>query len=144
MNQPNITRNRLSLAVLTTCFIIAAAAFADSRTNNELLTGAAAMRGWRTDSPGVRRRLTVADLPAPYVTKSVRNHPREIPQPAGALPQVPAGFRVEKFADKLTNPRMIRTAPNGDLFVAESAADRIRVLRDADGDGRADVSEVFA
>jgi glucose/arabinose dehydrogenase len=39
---------------------------------------------------------------------------------------------------------MLRTAPNGDIFVAESKADRVRVLRDADGDGRAEVSEVFS
>jgi len=29
----------------------------------------------------------------------------------------------------LSGPRLIRTAPNGDLFVAESSAGRIRVLR---------------
>jgi hypothetical protein len=31
----------------------------------------------------------------------------------------------------LKNPRVIVAAPNGDLFVAESKADRVRVLRDA-------------
>jgi glucose/arabinose dehydrogenase len=108
------------------------------------LTGEAAMGDWTTDAPGVRRKLTTADLPAPYATESVRNHPRRIPQPPGAMPQVPAGFRVEKFADKLTNPRMIRAAPNGDLFVAESEANRVRLLRDADGDGKPELSEVFA
>jgi glucose/arabinose dehydrogenase len=66
-----------------------------------------------------------------------------VPQPQGALPLVPAGFKVQKYAEKLTNPRMLRTAPNGDLFVAESKANRIRVLRDLDGDGKAEVSEVF-
>lgn len=117
---------------------------APRRAGNELLTGEAAMGDWTTDAPGVRRKLTTADLPAPYATESVRNQPRQIPQPTGATPQVPAGFRVEKFADKLTNPRMIRTAPNGDLFVAESEANRVRLLRDADGDGQPELSEVFA
>jgi len=114
------------------------------RAGDELLTGEAAKGDWTTDTPGVRRKLTTADLAAPYATESVRNQPREVAQPPGASPQVPAGFRVEKFADKLTNPRMIRTAPNGDLFVAESEANRVRVLRDTNNDGRADVSEVFA
>jgi glucose/arabinose dehydrogenase len=112
--------------------------------SNPLLTGESAKGDWTTDAPGVRRQLTPADLPAPYATESVRNHPRKVAQPAGALPQVPAGFRVEKFADNLTNPRMIRTAPNGDLFIAESEANRVRVLRDADGDGKPEINEVFA
>ncbi|HZS03952.1 MAG TPA: sorbosone dehydrogenase family protein [Blastocatellia bacterium] len=114
------------------------------RAGNELLTGEAAKGDWTTDAPGVRRKLTPADLPSPYATQSVRNQPRLVAQPQGAMPQVPAGFRVEKFADNLANPRMIRTAPNGDLFVAESRANRVRVLRDADGDGRPEVSELFA
>ena len=46
--------------------------------------------------------------------------------------------------DGLENPRLIRTAPNGDLFVAESRANRIRVFRDGDGDGKPEVNEVFA
>jgi glucose/arabinose dehydrogenase len=110
----------------------------------ELLTGEAAKGDWTTDAPGVRRKLTPADLPAPYATESAHNQPRRVAQPQGALPQVPDGFRVEKFADNLVNPRMIRTAPNGDLFVAESEANRIRVLRDANGDGKPEISEVFA
>lgn len=113
-------------------------------SDSQLLTGAAAFGDWTTDAPGVRRKLTVADLPAPYATEAVRNHPRRAEQPAGAMPQVPAGFRVEKFAEGLATPRIIRTAPNGDLFVAESAANRIRLLRDADNDGKPEVQEIFA
>ena len=33
-------------------------------------TGAEAFGDWRTDSPGVRRLITPADLPAPFATKS--------------------------------------------------------------------------
>ena len=39
---------------------------------------------------------------------------------------------------------MIVRAPNGDLFLAESRANRVRVLRDADGDGKPEVNQVFA
>lgn len=102
------------------------------------------MGDWTTDAPGVRRKLSVADLPAPYATGGVSNHPRLVDQPPGAMPQVPPGFRVERFAGSLRNPRIIRTAPNGDLFVAESRGDRIRLLRDADNDGKPEVQEVFA
>ena len=115
-------------------------------TGAELLTGKAAMGDWTTDAPGVRRRLTVEDLPAPDAGESVKNQPKLVKRPEGASPQVPAGFKVEEFARDLKNPRVIVTAPNGDLFVAESKANRVRVLRDADGDGdgKPELSEVFA
>lgn len=108
-----------------------------------LLTGEAAKGDWTTDAPGVRRKLTPADLPPPYATESAANGPRLVPRPEGALPLVPAGFRVQVFAEGLTGPRMLRTAPNGDVFVVESRAGQVRVLRDADGDGSPEASEVF-
>lgn len=116
---------------------------AANRANN-LLTGEAAKGDWTTDAPGVRRLLTIKDLPKPYATESVDNGPEKVARPSGALPKVPAGFKAELFATDLKNPRMIRTAPNGDLFVAESNANRIRVLRDTNGDGKPEVNEVFA
>jgi glucose/arabinose dehydrogenase len=109
-----------------------------------LLTGKDALGDWTTDAPGVRRRITTADLPKPYATESATNMPRPVKRPADAWPQVPAGFKVEMFAADLENPRMIRTAPNGDIFLAESRPGRIRVLRAADGAGKAEVTEVFA
>ena len=57
---------------------------------------------------------------------------------------MPVGFKVEEFANGLQNPRMIRAAPNGDLFVAESRPGRIRVLRAKGGAGKAEVNEVYA
>lgn len=109
-----------------------------------VLKGQGALGDWTTDAPGVRRLITVADLPAPYASRSVDNGPHEVSRPSNAWPRVPAGFRVEVFAADLKNPRCIRTAPNGDLFVAESSPGRIRVLRAPDGAGRAVTSEVFA
>jgi len=55
---------------------------------------------------------------------------------------VPAGFEISLFAEGLDEPRLIRAAPNGDIFVAESAPGRVRVLRPSDA-GRPR-SEVFA
>ncbi|MDB4943133.1 MAG: L-sorbosone dehydrogenase [Labilithrix sp.] len=109
-----------------------------------LLTGDAAKGDYRTDAPGVRRKLTVADLPPPNDTPSVDNGPHIVKRPAGASPQVPAGFEVSLFAADLDNPRQARVAPNGDLFVVESEKDRIRVLRDADGDGKPELVKIFA
>ncbi len=113
------------------------------RPTGAVLTGEAALGDWTTDAPGVRRRITTAELPAPYATESVDNGSRIIPRPDGALPQVPAGFKAELFASGLDNPRMIRTAPNGDLFIAESRPGRLRILRDADGDGKPEINQVF-
>ena len=107
-------------------------------------TGRAAFGDWRTDAPGVRRRITVADLPAPFATASAGNSPEVVDRPAGAVPHAPPGFRVDLFAEGLDGPRLLRTAPNGDLFVAETAAGRLRVLRAADGATRAAGQAVFA
>ena len=84
------------------------------------------------------------DLPKPAATASVANFPRVVPRPASVVPQVPPGFKVELFAEGLSGPRIIRTAPNGDIFVAETNAGRIRVLRTAEGATKPDVNEVFA
>ena len=109
-----------------------------------VLTGQGAFGDWTTDAPGVRRRIKTSDLPQPYATRSVDAGSRVVPRPEGAWPKAPAGFRVEEFAAGLQNPRLIRTAPNGDLFVAESRPGRVRVLRAAAGAGRAETVEVFA
>jgi glucose/arabinose dehydrogenase len=92
----------------------------------------------------VRRRITVADLPPPYVTESADNGPQVVRRPKNAWPKVPAGFRVEEFLSGLDNPRLIRAAPNGDVFFAESGPGRIRVLRMAEGAAKPQANEVFA
>jgi glucose/arabinose dehydrogenase len=112
--------------------------------SNGVLTGEAAMGDFSTDAPGVRRKLTTADLRPPYETKSADNEPRLVDRPDGAWPRVPEGFRVDVFAGGLTKPRMVRVAPSGDVFVVESEAGRVRVLRDKDGDGKAETVEIFA
>src|SRR5258708_4888926 len=109
-----------------------------------LLTGKAAMGDWRSDAPGVRRRIAPSDLPAPYATASARNGPRIVPRPPSASPQVPRGFRVERLPAELDAPRIVRAAPNGDIFIAETQAGRIRVLRTPEGATRPDRIETFA
>jgi glucose/arabinose dehydrogenase len=95
-------------------------------------------------APGVVHKITVADLPQPYATKSVDNGADLVPRPSDAWPQAPAGFKVELYASGLDNPRLMRTAPNGDVFLAESNPGDIKVFRGVTSDGKAQTSEVFA
>jgi glucose/arabinose dehydrogenase len=108
-----------------------------------VLTGAAAFGDWTTDAPGVKRKITVADLPPPNEKESATNPPRRAPRPDGALPKVPPGFTVSEMASGLQKPRIVRVAPNGDIFVVESDAGRVQLLRDADGDGKAESRSVY-
>ena len=109
-----------------------------------LLTGPAALGDWSSDAPGVRRKLSVDALPPPHDTPSVDNGAHMVPKPNGAMPQAPAGFEVSMFAGDLSNPRKIVTAPNGDIFVAESGAGRIRILRPSGDVSRVEASSVYA
>jgi glucose/arabinose dehydrogenase len=139
VNKKRPRPRRSALAAWAAC-LVAAIACADDAT---LLTGDAARGDWTTDAPGVRRRIIAQDLPPPNTTRSANNQPKQVKRPEGAWPKVPAGFVVEEFATGLDNPRVIVTAPNGDFFVAESKANRVRVIRDADADGKPELSEVF-
>ncbi len=51
---------------------------------------------------------------------------------------------MAQFAGGLSGPRVIRVAPNGDIFVAETRAGRVRIMRAADGAARPSVEQVFA
>jgi len=108
------------------------------------LTGQAALGDWTTDAPGVRRKLTLDDLPAPYATVSADNGAKMVRRPAGALPRVPEGFVVELLTSDVQRPRMIRTAPNGDVFVVESSAGRVKIVRGADRPAGPDRVQVYA
>jgi glucose/arabinose dehydrogenase len=135
----------LTLAASTTLGALAIeSAVADGQPGTPVLTGRDALGDWTTDAPGVRRKITVSDLAKPYETPSAKNFPKLVKRPDGAIPQAPKGFRVSEFAAGLDNPRKIITAPNGDILVAESQPGRIKLLRDADGDGKAEKVEDFA
>jgi glucose/arabinose dehydrogenase len=100
-----------------------------AQTGAALIEGTAAFNDWRADRPGIRRLIKPRDLPAPDLAQSVSNSVRIMRRTDDQKPIVPNGFEVNLFASGLAAPRLIRVAPNGDLFVAESAAGRIRVLR---------------
>jgi glucose/arabinose dehydrogenase len=109
-----------------------------------VLRGAAAFGSWRDDVPGKRRHITADALPAPYASPSVGNGVRVVRPPADAKLKVPVGFEVKEFAGGLTGPRLLRAAPNGDIFVAETGAGRIGVLRASENGTTASRNEVFA
>ena len=117
---------RLGFLVLV-CLAGVAPAVADEAVR----TGPAAYGDWRADAPGVRRRITPADLPPPLATRPAANLPAG--QSAGRrASKAPPGFTVSPFANGLNKPRIVRVAPNGDLFVADSGRAQVRVFRAAE------------
>src|SRR5580700_8451500 len=129
---------------VTTGALLAAITLSTLPAVAQTLTGQAAFTDYTKEHPGVRRKLTVADLPEPYATPSANNGPAIFPRPDGVWPQAPAGFKVEQFATGLDNPRLMRMAPNGDIFLAEYNPGKILVFRGMGADGKAGQMEVFA
>jgi glucose/arabinose dehydrogenase len=128
-----------------------------------LLTGQAAFTDWNQQQPGMRHLITLADLPEPNSAEAV-NNTAHIVDRNGAIPTAPPGFKVTLYAGgdappmqradakkvmaatpgTFREPRLIRTAPNGDLFLADSGAGIIFVLRGLGPDGKATTIEKFA
>lgn len=109
-----------------------------------VLTGEKAFGDWKSDRPGVRRLIKPGDLQKPYATRSASNGPDLADRPEGAKPVVPPGFTAELVASGIDNPRVVRVAPNGDLFVADSEANQVRVYRLAEGSAKPAEKSVFA
>ena len=99
---------------------------------------------YRLEKPGKIRKITLADLPEPFATPSAGNGPKVVDRPANAWPKVPAGFKVQLYVEELNNPRLIRTAPNGDFFVAEMEAGDIKVFRGITAAGKPAKVQTFA
>jgi glucose/arabinose dehydrogenase len=136
MKLPRLSAPVLAAVVLSTLITLPAVA--------QTLTGQDAFTDYTKEHPGVRRHVTAADLPQPYDTPSANASAPISPRPDGVWPQAPAGFKVEQFATGLTNPRLMRMAPNGDIFLAESEAGKIVVFRGIGADGKAGQMETFA
>ena len=148
-------RIRSKAILLATLAIVPA--FPASAQAQQMLTGQSAFADWDQQQPGARRRITVADLPAPAPEQAVNNTPHLIARPADAQPIAPRGFKVTLYAGgdaapmqradnkehmqlsggTFTMPRLLRTAPNGDIFLADSGAGSIVVLRGMNAEGKA-------
>jgi glucose/arabinose dehydrogenase len=83
-------------------------------------------------------------LPKPFATQSAGNGPDQDKPPAGFLPTVPSGFHVNIFAKDFSVPRYLTVAPNGDIFLADSGAGQVIILRDPQHTGGAQQREIFA
>jgi glucose/arabinose dehydrogenase len=130
------------VSVATVAALAAVPAFGQQK--QQVLTGQNAFTDAAHEAPGTRRHLTAADLPTPSPDESVDNGPNVVPRPKDAWPKAPAGFKVELYAENLQNPRLMRTAPNGDIFLAESYAGKIKVFRGVDAQGHPQQVSEFA
>jgi hypothetical protein len=125
----------------------------------QTITGKAAFADYLQQKPGVSRKITVADLPEPNPSEAVDNGAKVIARPEGMMPIAPAGFKVTiyaggdggptpapdgHFSERLGvftpkgtfhQPRIIRTAPNGDIFLSDSFVGKVYVLRGLRPDG---------
>ena len=123
---------------------IAGAQAQNSSGAPQMMKGEGPLNDWTNERPGNRYLIKAADLPKPYATDSAPNQSKVVPRPADAWPKVPEGFKIDQALTGLQSPRTIITAPNGDLFVAESIPGRIRALRGFGADGKVVTNEVFA
>ncbi|WP_316164319.1 MULTISPECIES: sorbosone dehydrogenase family protein [unclassified Bradyrhizobium] len=131
----------ISTAVVATLSALAATAAAAEPV---VLKGKDAFGSWQGDAPGTIRLIRPEDLPKPGATASAANVSRVMHRPASAVPKVIDGFKIALFAEGLSGPRILRTAPNGDIFVAETRAGRVRVLRPSEDGSKVASSEIFA
>jgi len=148
----DIDRNRLRTNKRTTIAIAAMTVFAllsgaglsaqSATESGKVLRGKAAFGDWREDAPGIRRLITLADLPE--IAPEVANLVELAPKPADAVLHVPDGFAVAVVATGLAQARVIHVAPNGDIFVANSSAGEVRVYRVPAGSSNPTETEVFA
>ena len=109
-----------------------------------MLIGRDAFGDWQSNKPGVWRKIGAGDLRQPYATKSASNAPGLAHRPANVTPLVPPGFKAELVESGMAGPRDMALAPNGDIFVADSVANQIVVLRMASGQAKPRARSVFA
>ncbi|HYG88322.1 MAG TPA: sorbosone dehydrogenase family protein [Azospirillum sp.] len=143
---------RLTLATAA-CALLVSAASGALTVPAQAQTPSSALPGMGTEPA----------LPAPDTSHQAKNYSRQIGWPDSKTPKAPAGFTVTRYAGDLDYPRWMHALPNGDVLVAEArtlpkppkdeaerekaelqarsgstgpSANRITLLRDADGDGR--------
>lgn len=97
-----------------------------------------------TSSEQKTYQIKPEELPKPFATDSARRNSRIVEQPENASLKMPKGFKANVFAEGgFEYPRMMALAPNGDVFVADSRANSVIVLRDKNKDGTADERFTF-
>jgi glucose/arabinose dehydrogenase/cytochrome c2 len=99
---------------------------------------------WKKDVPGRSHRILIAGLPAPYDTPSTAKFPKLVPQPADAKVKLPPGFTFSVFATGTTGARKMLLAPNGDIFLSETQANKVVLMRPSADGTHADRITTFA
>jgi glucose/arabinose dehydrogenase len=135
----------ISTLVVPTVLLVSIA----SAQTGDVRTGAAAFSDWKADAPGVRRLIRPSDLPLPLTgtddeTPDFRSNAKVVDPPQGMLPKVPDGFAVEVFGSGFKQPRTMRIAPNGDIFLSESGSGRVLLFRASGASGASAKAELFA
>src|SRR4051812_32108683 len=130
----------IPLAIAACTFAAAAVAFVPSQAQNSSTTAV----GTSSDPAslpaqelGRRFMVKPEDLPPPRTGPLVSNRPLTLAY-HGQTPRVPEGFKATLFASGLQHPRRLLVLPNGDVLVAEQRVGYLTLLRDEDGDGKAD------
>jgi len=137
------------------CIAAGVLLYAAKTDGMNVMTGQKAFTNTASLSPGLARKITAQDLPQPNIPPllpRVRMYmnlatgfARRGARPENAIPKAPAGFKVDIFAGSgLTNPRQMRRAPNGDIFLADTGAGTVRILRGITADGKPQESSVYA
>lgn len=116
---------------------------------SQIRIGSSAFGDWSDDAPGVRRLIRPSDLPPPVMTvsdpeASIAQPVEVVEVPRGMVPRVPDGFAVEVFASGFNQPRTLRSAPNGDIFLSESGTGRVLVFQRSATGGASPTPHVFA
>jgi len=136
------------LMLTAACVTIGAAALPLALTSNSWAQSAPAASpkpAAAPESPAalpdqeIGRRITIKadDLPPPNTRPIASSRSMILPY-TGQVPQVPEGFTATPFVTGLEHPRRLLVLPNGDVLVAEQKVGYVTLLRDEDGDGKAD------
>jgi glucose/arabinose dehydrogenase len=109
-----------------------------------LAAGTALAENQNHEAVGQHFQYLASNLPPPYATPASAERSKAVPMPPNPTLELPPGFAVDIFASGLDNARWMTVAANGDVLLAESQAGKITLLRDADGDGKAELKTTFA
>jgi glucose/arabinose dehydrogenase len=109
-----------------------------------LLSAAPAAAQFLDQAPGQRFQIDPNHLARPYATDSVDNTADIVSRPDPPPFKLPPGFSVNEFASGFRYPRWLAVASNGDVFLTLPQKGQVVLLRDGDGDGKAELKTVFA
>lgn len=143
----DISTNRFTLSDgPTSLFDADGSALVLHELTDDLVTDPAGMSGARVACGVVAEPLPAAGAPDAAAMEGALLNPEPVPFADDLLGrlQAPAGFEISVFAQGLTNPRMLTVVADGIVLVSQPSANQVSVLRDTDGDGAVDESEVVA